>query len=209
MIGNDQEARIIAVLGAPGGGKSTFMRKCIAKPKRKRTLIWSPKEQIDRYVDLYPGSVLCTTAEEVRQVLKVAGARGGFHIVFKPALVRKIDEKRFDVVCKMALAVGDMTFIAEELHTVTRPGWAPDGWSQLTTLGRGFGIEIFGLSQRPAIIDNTFLGMCSRVHTRRLSLPVDADNVARAMGVKPAEVAALSGYQWIERNNQTGIVTRG
>lgn len=209
MIGNDQEARIVAVLGSPGGGKSTYMRKCIAKPKRKRTLIWSPKEAIDRYVDLYAGSILCTTAEEVRQVLKGAGTKSEFHIVFKPALVRKIDEPRFDVVCSMALAVGDMTFIAEELHTVTRPGWAPDGWSKLTMMGRGYGVEIFGLSQRPASVDKNFLGMCSRTHTRRLSLPADADTVAKALGVRPAEVSALSGYQWIERNNQTGKVTRG
>ena len=76
-------------------------------------------------------------------------------------------------------------------------------------MGRGYGVEIFGLSQRPASVDKNFLGMCSRIHTRRLSLPADADTVAKALGVRPADVSALSGYQWIERNNQTGIVTRG
>jgi ABC-type cobalamin/Fe3+-siderophores transport system ATPase subunit len=209
MTGVGPQAKIHAIMGSSGGGKSTRLRAIMAKPKRTRTMIWSPKEAKDRYVDMYPGSVLCTSMTEVLQILKAAGARGSFHIVFKPPLVRKVDEKLFHVFCKMALVTENLAFVAEEIHTVTRATWAPDGWSELVMMGRDFKIEIFGLSQRPASMDKDFLGNCSTVHTRRLSHPGDAEAVAKAIGVKAADVSALHGFMWLERNNQTGIVTRG
>jgi hypothetical protein len=203
------EARIHAIMGSSGGGKTTHLVKLLTKRKRNRTLIWSPKEAKDNYMGLYPGSVLCTTSTEVHQILVSAGPKGPFHIVFQPRLVRKEDEKHFHVVCKMALARGNLAFVVDELHTITRPTWAPDGWSELVMMGRAFDVEIFGLSQRPASMDKDFLGNCSTVHTRRLSLPDDAATVAKSIGAKPAEVSALSGYQWMERDTLTGKVTRG
>ncbi len=209
MSGNNQAASFHAILGSPGGGKTTHLVKQLNRRRRKRTLIWSPKEAIDNYAGLYPGSVVCTTATQVLDVLRAAGAKGGFHIVVKPRLSRKDDEKLFHVVCKMALAAGNLTFVAEELHTVTRPSWAPDGWSELVFMGRGYGVEIFGLSQRPASMDKDFLSVVSSVHTRRLSLVEDAKTVAKTIGVKPEEVIGMSGFMWIERDNLTGKVARG
>lgn len=209
MSGNQLEASIHAVLGSSGGGKTTHARKLIMKRKRRRTMIWSPKEPKDDYASWYPGSVVCTTTAEVLEVVKAAGKRGAFHVVFKPSLDRKRDELQFDVFCRIALAAENLMFLVDELHTVTKPGWAPDGWSKLTMMGRASGTEIWGLSQRPASVDKNFLGNCSTVHTRRLSYPEDAKSVARSLGVKPVDVSSLTGYMWIERNNMTGEVTRG
>lgn len=207
--GNAQQAQIQAILGSTGCGKSTHLRKCLAKKKRRRTIIWSPKEPIDNYAALYPGSVVCTTTVEVLRILQAAGKSGEFHIVFRPSLVRAKDEGNFHFVCKMALAARNVTFIAEELHTCTRASWAPDGWSELVMMGRGYGVEIFGLSQRPASMDKDFLGNTSTVHVGRLSHPEDAKIVARGLGIKAEEITALSGFQWIERNTNTGKITRG
>lgn len=204
-----QVAKIHAIMGSSGGGKSTHLRKLLARPKRRRTIIWSPKEVKDRYIDMYPGSVLCTSSMDVYRVLQGAGPKGEFHVVFRPRLARKDDERQFHVVCKMALAVENVTFVAEELHTVTRPTWAPDGWSELVMMGRDFGIEIFGLSQRPSSMDKDFLGNCSTIHTRRLSYPDDAATVAKSLGAKAAEVGALHGYMWMERDNLTGKISKG
>jgi hypothetical protein len=209
MKGNAQEASIHAVMGSSGGGKTTRARGAIMKRKRRRTMIWSPKEDKDRYADWWPGSVVCTTIAEVLAIVRAAGKRGEFHIVFKPSLERKRDEAQFDVFCRIAYAAENLLFLVDELHTVTRPGWAGDGWSKLVMMGRANGIEIWGLSQRPANMDKNFLGNCTTVHTRRLSYPDDAKTVAKSLGVAPGEVSALTGYMWIERNNMTGEVTRG
>lgn len=209
MSGNSQEAKIHAVMGSSGGGKTTHTKKLVMKRKHRRTIIWSPKEPADNYASWYSGSVVCTTATEVLDIVKAAGKRGAFHIVFRPTLNRAQDEKQFHVVCLIAFHAQNLLFIVDELHTVTRPGWACDGWSKLVMMGRGYGIEIWGLSQRPASMDKNFLGNASTVHTRRLSHPEDAKTVAKSLGVKPAEISALSGFMWVERNNLTGEITKG
>ncbi|MYM96245.1 ATP-binding protein [Duganella vulcania] len=209
MIGNNQVAEIHVVLGSSGGGKTTQARGKIMKKRRRRTIVWSPKEPIDNYASWWPGSVVCTTTAEVLAIVQAAGKRGEFHIVFRPSLNRSQDEAQFNVVCRIALAAHQLLFVVDELHTVTKPSHSVDGWGKLVMMGRGYGIEIWGMSQRPASMDKDFMGNASTIHTRRLSYPEDAKTVARSLGVKPAEVSALSGYMWIERNNQTGEISRG
>lgn len=205
--GNGNAARVIAIMGSTGSGKTSYLRQVLAKRKRRRTIVWSPKEDIDGYAGLFGGAVV-TTAGEALALLKAAG-KGPVHIVFKPRLVRAVDEAQFDAVCKMAMLARNITFIVDELHTVTRPSWAPDGWRKLVMMGRGYGTEVFGLSQRPASVDKDFFGNLSTMHARRMAYAEDAKVVARALSVKPEEVQALTGFKWIERDIQTGKTTRG
>lgn len=207
MSGNANTAKVIAIMGSTGSGKTSYLRQVLAKRKRRRTIVWSPKEDIDQYSGLFGGAVV-TTAGEALALLKAAG-KGPVHIVFKPRLVRSVDEAQFDAVCKMAMLARNITFIVDELHTVTRPSWAPDGWRKLVMMGRGYGAEVFGLSQRPASVDKDFFGNLSTMHARRMAYADDAKVVARALSVQPAEVMALNGYQWLERDMLTGKVTRG
>lgn len=206
--GNQNAAKVVGVMGATGCGKSYYLRRMLARPARKRTLIWSPKEAIDRYADLYASSVVCTTASAVLNALKRAG-KGPVHIVFVPTLNRKKDQALFGVVCKMAMLAGNITVVAEEVHTVTMPSWAPDGWSELIMMGRGYGVEVFALSQRPASIDKDFFSNMSLLHVGRMNFDDDVKTCAKALRVPVADVANLTGYQWIERNILTGITTKG
>lgn len=206
--GNANSAKVMAIMGATGCGKTTVLRAELAKKKRKRTIIWSPKEAIDNYAALYAGSVVVSSSAEVLKLVKAA-RKGEFHIVFKPRLVRKVDEAQFGMVCKIAMAAKNVTFIADELHTVTRPTWAPDGWSELIMMGRGYGTEVFGLSQRPASVDKDFFSNCSVVHTGRLGFDDDAKALAKSLRVPFNDVMNLHGFQWIRTDKLTGKTTRG
>lgn len=206
--GNDNPARVYAVMGATGCGKTHFLRQMLATPARTRTVIWSPKEPIDNYAAMYPGSKVVATVGAVLQALKAAGA-GPVHIVFRPCLNRSKDEAAFSAVCKIAMHFRNLTFIVDELHTVTKPSWAPDGWSELVMMGRGYGLEIFGLSQRPASVDKDFFSNLSMIHVGRMNFDDDVKTVARACRVPADQVANLTGFQWIERNILTGKVTSG
>lgn len=208
MTGNTNTAKVTAIMGATGCGKTTTLRALLAKPKRKRTIVWSPKEPIDNYAALYAGSVVVNSASEVLRMVKAAG-KGEFHIVFRPRLNREVDQAQFGAVCKIAMAAQNVTMVVDELHTVTRPSWAPDGWSELIMMGRGYGCEIFGLSQRPASVDKDFLSNASMVHTGRLAFNEDAKAVGKSLTVPWQDVMNLSGFQWIRRDILTGKVTRG
>lgn len=206
--GNTNTAKVTAIMGATGCGKTTTLRALLAKPKRKRTIVWSPKEPIDNYAALYAGSVVVNSAAEVLRLVKAAG-KGEFHIVFRPRLNREVDQAQFGAVCKIAMAARNVTMVVDELHTVTRPSWAPDGWSELIMMGRGYGCEVFGLSQRPASVDKDFLSNASMVHTGRLAFADDAKAVAKSLTVPWMDVMNLSGFQWVRRDILTGKVTRG
>ncbi len=207
-MNNSAEASFVGILGATGCGKTTELKKRLAKKRRSRTLVWSPKEALDNYADLYSGSVIVRTASEVMAALKAAGKRGRFHLVFQPTLDQKRDTALFDIVCKMLLASGNLTLVVDELHSVTQPSNAPHGWRKLNFMGRGYGVEVFGLSQRPASVDKAFMGSLSFIHVGRLPHPPDQKAVAEILGVDRGEVAALTGYKAIQKDMLTGKITR-
>lgn len=206
--GNAQAAQFIAIIGATGCGKTTELKKRLAKRRRTRTLIWSPKESLDDYAGFYPGSIITRSVSEVLQIVKAAGKGGAFHVVFVPTLNQKRDMAAFDVFCKIALAAGNLALIVEELHSVTQASNAPDGWRKINFMGRGFGVHVFGLSQRPASVDKAFMGSLSFAHVGRLPHPPDQKAMAEVLGIDKAEIAAISGYQAIQKDFNTGKITR-
>lgn len=208
MIDNSQQAEIVAFMGATGCGKTYAMTKRLGKPKRKRTMFWSPKEVADNYAGLYAGSVVFTSIRDMLGHIKKAGS-GPFHVVFKPSPNRKTAEQQFDVFCKAAKAAMNVTVIADELHTVMKPGWAPDGCNDMLLTGRAYGVKFFGLSQRPTGINKDFFSNCSTIRTGRLGFHEDARTMAKALGVPDTDVLKLTGYQFIEKNVFTGEITRG
>jgi hypothetical protein len=208
VIGNNQEAEFVGILGATGCGKTTELKKRLAEKSRPRTLIWSPKEALDNYAALFAGSVIVSTASEVLTIVKKAGKGGKFHIVFQPTLDQKRDMALFDIVCKIALAAGNLTLVVDELHSVTQAANAVHGWRKLNFMGRGYGVHVFGLSQRPASVDKAFMGSLSSIHVGRLPHPPDQKAVAEVLGVNRGEIAALTGYQAIKKDMLTGKVSR-
>ncbi|MFZ3219888.1 MAG: ATP-binding protein [Rhodoferax sp.] len=210
MSGNANSATVIGIMGATGSGKSHTLRLFLKKSTvaRKRSIFWSPKEAIDRYQDLYPGSIVCTTTSAVLQALRAAG-KGAVHIVFVPTLNKKKDKALFGVVCKIAKAAGNIALIAEEIGTVVDPNGGADGWYELVTMGRAYGVEMYALSQRPASIDKDFFSNMSVLHVGRMNYDDDVKVCAKSLRVPADDVANLTGYQWIERDILTGTIKKG
>lgn len=205
--GNNRQAHFVAIIGATGCGKTTELKKRLAAKKRHRTLIWSPKESLDNYAQLFPGSVITRSVADVLAIVRKAG-KGGFHVVFVPTLNQKKDMAAFDIFCKIALAAGNLTMVCEELHSVTQASNAPDGWRKVNFMGRGYGLDVFGLSQRPASVDKAFMGSLSFCHVGRLPHPPDQKAMADVLGVPRDEVAALIGYAAIQKDFNTGKIFR-
>lgn len=210
MSGNNLPAHFVGIIGATGSGKTTELRRQFARlpaKAKRRVIVWSPKEPIDRYAELFDG-VLVRTVSELLDYVKRAGRAGAFRLVFVPTLNQKKDMALFDVICKIALAAGNLCLIAEELHTATTASYAPDGWTKINFMGRAYGVYVFALSQRPASCDKDFWASLSFLHCGRLPYPEDQKAMARTMNIPQAEIAALTGFQAIQRNMQTGETKR-
>lgn len=190
------KAAIMAVLGASGSGKSTFVKREISRG-HPRLLIWDPLAE-------YEGQAVSSAAD------LLSGLRAAkFRLVFRPSPDPVARAQQFDFVCRAALAAGKLTLVIEELRFVTTPSRAPLGWAQVCLTGRHKGLRVYGLSQRPASIDKDFLGNCTRVRTGRLAYPEDVKAVSKAMGGHAAEIQALKPLQWLEKDMTTGRVSSG
>lgn len=190
------KACIVAVLGASGSGKSTYVKRTVAKG-HARLLIWDPLAEYDGQATDRAGDALAA----LRQAK--------FRCVFRPSPDPAVRAQQFDFVCRAALSAGRLTLVVEELRFVTTPSRAPLGWAQVCLTGRHKGLKVYGLSQRPASIDKDFLGNCTAIRTGRLAYPEDVKAVSKALGGHAAEIQALKPLQWLEKDMTTGRMTSG
>lgn len=209
-MSNSNQAHFECIIGKTGCGKTTVLKKRISNlpaKVRKRSIVWSPKEEIDRYVDLFSGSLVVRSVEELLDVM-LAAKGGEFHAVFVPYFDKKKDRAAFSAVCRLAMKAKNVLLIAEELHTCTDAGNATDGWAKVSFMGRAFGLYVFGLSQRPASLDKDFLGALSWLHVGELAHPPDRKVMAEYLGVDVSELDALCLYQGIQKDFKTKTLTR-
>lgn len=194
-------ARIMAIIGASGSGKSYFVKSRLLKPAaaRARLIVWDYMREYDEIaqpVDSIPALVDAVKAKR-------------FAVAFRPSFDNDMRARQFDQFCRIGYILGNCTMVIEELAFVTMPSYAPGSWSMVTCTGRHKGLTVIGCSQRPAQIDKNFLGNCSTVHTGRLNDANDIRVMARVLAVPEGDLRALAPLEWVERDMATGQTRRG
>lgn len=197
------KAHIEAVLGASGSGKSSYVKALVRKKPPKRLMVFDPEGEWTEF-----GRPFHNLADVI-QACQAAGKDGSMKVIFVPSPDPQTAVKQFDVFCRIAFAAERLTFIVDELKLVTSPSRSPVGWGMLTGRGRKRGIQIYGLSQRPASIDKDFLGNCNFVRSGRLTYSEDQRAVARVLGVSESDIGALPDLGWIRRDMATGETKKG
>lgn len=203
---NAHSAEIVLVTGSSGAGKTTWMKKIIAR--RKRVLIYDAAKH--EYGDacniiIRPGSGMQQTAEKRLLDTIRANLDGPAKIAFQPT---RPTPENFDFFCRVAYAWGDCTVVAEELADVTTPGKAPPGWGDVLRKGRAYGLKVYGLTQRPAESDKTIIGNATLIHAGRQARFEDMKYMAREMSLKPDDFKMQPG-EWIEYDLQKLSHKRG
>ncbi|HDR9355045.1 TPA: DUF87 domain-containing protein [Burkholderia vietnamiensis] len=201
--GVEAKAHIEAVLGASGSGKSSYVKGLMERAKPKRLIVFDPDMEWGAF------GTVTTRVADVLEGFKAAHPGSPCRAVFQPSPDPAVAMRQFDAICRVAFAAERLTFIVDELKSVTTPSRSPVGWGMLTGRGRKRGIVMYGLSQRPASIDKDFLGNCNYVRTGRLTYENDIKTVARVLRVPEDEVASLPDLGWIRRDMATGELTRG
>lgn len=199
------KAKIECVLGASGSGKTSYVMQELRRLKPKRLMIWDTKGEFAR--EGYAPAV--ATLGEVVRIAAAAGRAGAFWLAYRPKGDERQMRAQFDIFCKLSFAAKNITAVAEELADVTTAHHAVEGWRKLSSQGRTEGITLYGLSQHPASIDKHFFGNASLVRTGRLNTASHIKSVANVLRVKPDEITALLPLDWIERDMNTGKLTRG
>ena len=186
--GTKNKAQIIAVIGASGTGKSSYIKGELLK-RYKRLLIWSPLEKTDNYAAFCGGTVVTGKISELVAHIK-AGTKS---IVYVPTGKDADVKKQFDLFCRCVWEIEGAHVLVEELSRVTMASWAPPAWKNLSTAGRHQGLTIIGTSQRPANIDKDFLGNCTEIRCYRVNYDADAKVMADSLGLQAEYVEGPTG----------------
>lgn len=175
--GTKNKAKIYAVIGASGTGKSSYIKGELLR-NYSRLLVWSPLEKTDQYAAFCKGFT-------VHKITDLVGAvqAGRKAIVYVPSGDDKAVKRQFDFFCRIVWELVGATVLVEELSRVTMPSWSPPAWRNLSTAGRHQGLTIIGVSQRPAQIDKDFLGNCTEVRCYRVNYDNDAKVMADTLGL--------------------------
>lgn len=209
MSGVTNRARIEAYIGASSSGKGVSIKRRLRELKPRRMLIWDPRAEYGEFAPAY-GSL-----PELVNAFKRAGG-GPVRARYVPGPSMDLGDA-FAMVCRLAFQAGDLLLLAEELSDVTRPSWAPPAWRQCLTQGRHQGLHIIGAAQRPALIDKTFLAMCTVVRCLALGYAADRRAMALELDVPQGAVDALycsegdnfTVMTYLERERRTRELTAG
>jgi hypothetical protein len=206
-MGANDRADQTAIIGRSGSGKSHHVKSLLETERPRRLLIWSPLEVTDDY-GRYGQIVRFDIARLVALLAK--HRTDNFAVVFVPD---RTDDKRllkqFDIFCGLALALGKcapIRLIVEELSLVTKAGWSPARWRMISTEGRHHGIASIGLSQRPALIDKTFLSGATVIRCGALQSRGDIVAMSDILDISVDALRALRPGQWKVRDAYSGIV---
>lgn len=182
-------ADITAVIGATGSGKGLYIRSIL--PGARRLIVWDWKGEYQSF-----GRVVRSWHDLRGQLQRAAG--GDFRLIYVPRKTTRANiEGQFSMVCRAAFAVGRCMLVAEELSNVTRAGFSPPGWLTVITEGRERGLQVVGVSQRPALIDKSILDNATRIRCGRLNGRASRAFMADMMDVPLEKIAALADLQWL------------
>ncbi len=199
------KASIEAIIGASGSGKSIHTKREIKRRKPARLIILDPQDEYGDYADKVD-----SLSDLYNAIIDDKGKpKARFKVRIQLKGERHAKERAFSAICRLALQVGKVLLVPEELHLVTKPGNPPPGWSEATLTGRHKGLEIIGVSQRPASVDKDFFSNATLVRCGRLNYASDVTTMANVLAVDKADITGLAELEYIERDMRTGTTKRG
>ena len=194
-------AEFILVVGAPGSGKSLFIKSFLDRRRPARLLVWDALDEYGLYAERVPSLVALFKASRAAE----------FRLRFICSDARAVRAAQFDAFCQAAFSAGDLVEVVDELGDVTSAtlSLVPESWSTVCRKGRHRGLTVIGGVQRPALVDKIFFGAATLVHCGRLNYSEDVREMAGLLGMERERVVALKPLDFIERDMTTGTLAEG
>jgi hypothetical protein len=192
---------VAGVFGARDQGKTRLAREMLDQLDAPRELIFDPMRQFADRGELAPSLV---------ELAKRGRAARAFRLRYSPPLDDSIGQ-RFNAFCSLALDLGRLVLVVDELQLVTKPSWAPPSWRHAVLIGRHppHELRIIATSQRPALVDATFRSNASVLATFRVNFAEDVRTMADHLGEPRERIAALPRFHYLARTMNTGAVHSG
>lgn len=175
----------LALLGKTGVGKSTFAKRHILPHYNRYVFHDSKIENSDVQHD-----ILITNPKDLKKNI------GKYNrILYQP---KDIDVRDFDAVCKVIFESGVKTAIyVDEVMEVSSVNKIERYHKMILTQGRGKGIGIINVSQRPSDIHNTILSESEHFFIFKLTLDPDINKMQKIIGSAADEVGYLPYFHFL------------
>lgn len=200
----DKDLEVISIFGQRGSGKTTKAKELLASPKRKRVIIYDIKAE-------YPFQKI-RGLHNLAKFLKT-NFRKDFKISYVPEAREKseqirelskicyalVDAQRQEVEIKkgknLTILVEEMSMCAPNQKYQAGHG----GFEYAVNVARDWGIEIIGVSQRPAQVNTDYRGNASLCYYFGLADELDIGAVASKLGKeKAAELRTFQPHDYYE-----------
>jgi len=177
---------IVFISGQRGSGKSHFA-KTMARTL-PRCLIFDTLGEyvVDRRI--YDFVELCEFLEDDQTNPRY------FHVGYDTHLMQEY----FPLFCRAVLARGDIHVIIEEIDTFCTPFSSDPELLKLLKYGRHYGVQLIGVSRRPAEVSRHFTSAATRFVTFVNREPNDVKYFRSIMGNHADQIPALGEHHYLD-----------
>ena len=180
------EKKITLIFGKRGTGKSYLAGKLIAA--ERRLLIY---DTLSEYED---GVVFdAEYAERFKEFWRHVYRRN-FRLIYRPLN----PESEIDEIAELVFALGDMTFLVEEVDCYCTSYQISDAFAHIVQRGRHKNISLIGVTQRPFGIHRLLTSQAKEIYVFGTNEPRDRDYLKLLLGEAiEAKLDQLQQYQYV------------
>jgi hypothetical protein len=177
-------------VGAGTMGKSFAMRRHVGSSPR--VLVWDPNYE-PAWTGPTFGGVATSDPLELLELVKCKS----FRLIWRPRLgFDKIEE--VEILNRVAWAVGNLTLIWDEVHTIFGEGKRPQTGLHIITAGRHRGLRVWAATRRPTHLRD-FTASATRLIAFRMAEPNDVHWLSQRIGPKAAQLSDMPPFHFIEK----------
>ncbi|MBA7519572.1 hypothetical protein ES705_11651 [subsurface metagenome] len=181
----DAKNEVLFISGQRGSGKSYWTKRYLAKIPR--AIIYDALSEYDADKTFYD-------VEDLVDFLIADRARPSFFSVS----LDSIYESDFPVFCRAALACENVHIVIEEIDLFSSPTYTPPELLKLLKYGRHWGIQIIGISRRPAEVSRHFTANANRFVVFYQHEPRDLAYFRSIVGSEADKIQQLTDHQFLD-----------
>jgi len=175
---------IVFVSGQRGSGKSYWVKSFV------RGL---PRYLLYDALGEYEGATRFTEIGGLLEFSKANQQGGFFEAIFDP-----LEHDDFPLFCRVALALGNLYVVIEELDLFATPYVSPLELQKLFKYGRHYGINVIGVSRRPSEVSRLFTSQATRFILFRQIEPRDVTYFRSVIGPQADRLPDLPQFCFLD-----------
>ena len=186
ILDMETEKKVILIFGKRGSGKSYLTKKLIAD--HSRLLVF------DIMSEYTGGVVFGTETENEFRRFWLSVHRGNFKLVYRPIE----PNKEIEYLANAVFALGDMSFVVEEIDSICTAYDLPEAFSRIIARGRHKNITLIGVTPAPFGIHRNLTRQAKEIYIFDTNEPRDRTYLRNLLGqeIEP-RLDALQQYEYV------------